>query len=85
MSKQQVDCQVCPLRYTGVCKDSIDCPLLGLILTSEKKKDCKFPSYCRACFRKRGIDPYTQSDCNMKEGCEHYSFRGRYEPPKEKG
>jgi len=38
-----------------------------------------WPSYCRACIRRAGLDPYTTKECDEVATCEHYSFKWRYQ------
>lgn len=44
-----------------------------------------WPSYCRMCWRRAGLDPYHQNACPDARTCEHYPFKWHYRPkPKEK-
>ena len=40
-------------------------------------------SYCRACFRRAGLDPYRQKICPDAATCEHYPFKWHYAPKKD--
>lgn len=37
-------------------------------------------SYCRACLRRAGLDPYQQKECTDASICEHYPFKWLYRP-----
>lgn len=38
------------------------------------KRSSKWPSYCRMCMRRDGLDPYEADGCSKHEDCEHYPF-----------
>jgi len=40
-------------------------------------------SYCRACLRRIGLDPFETKACGLEVECEHYPFKYKYCPPKE--
>jgi len=40
-------------------------------------------SYCRACLRRLGVDPYKTKSCGAEMDCEHYPFKYQYSPSKE--
>lgn len=39
-----------------------------------------WPSYCRMCWRRQGMDPYAQYRCPDDLCCSHYPFQNKYKP-----
>lgn len=37
-------------------------------------------SYCRACIRRAGLNPYRTKECDEATTCEHYPFKWHYSP-----
>ncbi len=38
------------------------------------KRFSKWPSYCRMCMRRDGVDPYSAESCAKASSCEHNPF-----------
>ncbi len=44
------------------------------------KRSSKWPSYCRMCMRRDGLDPYSAESCEKALLCEHNPFKNTLVP-----
>lgn len=72
--------------WSGIMDLMARCIARGMRLATEahNKDKSKWPSYCRMCMRRDGLDPYEIRECQKKDTCEHYPFKGKYTPPPER-